>query len=128
VTEGADFLSLEDLLEIAHGVLPLVEVRDIGLLESAAARPLASAFGEPAYPTFAEQAAALTHSLARNHPLVDGNKPLAWAALRVFCLMNGRDPAYTVDEAEEFVLAVARGELDAPGIAQWLTLHGVSLG
>ena len=120
---STDFLTLEDLLEIAAGVLATVEVRDIGLIESAAARPRASAFGEPAYPSFEEQAAALMHSLARNHPLVDGNKRLAWAATRVFHLMNGRDLAYSVDEAEEFVLAVARGDLEVRGIADWLSQH-----
>jgi death-on-curing protein len=121
---ATDFLTLEDLLDIAHGVLAVVEIRDIGLLESASARPRASAFGEPAYPTFEEQAAALMHSLARNHPLVDGNKRLAWAATRVFHLMNGRDLAYSVDEAEEFVLSVARGGLEVPEIAEWLGRHG----
>lgn len=121
---ATDFLTLEDLLDIAHGVLAVVEIRDIGLLESASARPRASAFGEPAYPTFEEQAAALMHSLARNHPLVDGNKRLAWAATRVFHLMNGRDLAYSVDEAEEFVLSVARGDLEVPEIAEWLGRHG----
>ena len=120
---STDFLTLEDLLEIAAGVLATVEVRDIGLLESAAARPRASAFGEPAYPSFEEQAAALMHSLARNHPLVDGNKRLAWAATRVFHLMNGRDLTYSVDEAEEFVLAVARGDLEVVEIADWLGGH-----
>jgi death-on-curing protein len=120
---ATDFLTLEDLLDIAHGVLTAVEIRDIGLLESASARPRASAFGEPAYPTFEEQAAALMHSLARNHPLVDGNKRLAWAATRVFHLMNGRDLAYSVDEAEEFVLSVARGDLEVPEIAEWLGRH-----
>jgi death-on-curing protein len=121
---ATDFLTLEDLLDIAHGVLAVVEIRDIGLLESASARPRASAFGEPAYPTFEEQAAALMHSLARNHPLVDGNKRLAWAATRVLHLMNGRDLAYSVDEAEEFVLSVARGDLEVPEIAEWLGRHG----
>lgn len=120
---STDFLTLEDLLEIAAGVLVTVEVRDIGLLESAAARPRASPFGEPAYPSFEEQAAALMHSLARNHPLVDGNKRLAWAATRVFHLMNGRDLTYSVDEAEEFVLAVARGDLEVAEIADWLGQH-----
>jgi death-on-curing protein len=118
-----DFLSLEDLLEIARGILGTVEVRDIGLLDSAAARPQASAFGEPAYPTFEEQAAALVHSLARNHPLVDGNKRLAWAGLRAFHLMNGRDLSYAVDDAEAFVLAVARGDLEVSDIVDWLRAH-----
>ena len=127
--EPTDFLSLEDLIEIAHGVLGVVEIRDVGLLDSAAARPRASAFGEPAYPVFEEQAAALMHSLARNHPLVDGNKRLAWAALRTFHLINGRDLVYEVDDAEQFVLTVARGELDVEGIAEWLRKHSApSLG
>ena len=57
------------------------------------------------------------HSLARNHPLVDGNKRLAWAATRVFCLLNGRGPRLPVDEAEQLVLAVADGTVDVPDLA-----------
>jgi death-on-curing protein len=117
-----DFLSVEDLLEIATGVLPEVLVRDHGLLESAAARPQTSVFGDDAYPTFAGKAAALLHSLARNHPLVDGNKPLAWAATRTFCLLNGRDIVYeSVDVAEKFVLDVAAGTIHVPDMTTWLT-------
>jgi death-on-curing protein len=117
-TGGAvDFLTVEDLLEIARGVLDVVEIRDIGLLASAAGRPQATVFGEDAYPTLADKAAAPMHSIARNHALVDGNKRLAWTATRVFCLLNGRDIAFGVDEAEELVLAVARGEADVPDIA-----------
>ncbi len=123
-----DFLTIEDLLEIARGVLPEVAVRDIGLLESAAARPMTSVFGELAYPTFLEQAAALMHSLARNHPLVDGNKRLAWAATRVFFLMNGQDLSYTVDDAETFVLLVAQGDLDVGEISAWLGAHQLGPG
>jgi death-on-curing protein len=123
---STDFLSIDDLLEIAHGILPRVEIRDVGLLDSAAARPRASVFGEWAYPTFEDQAAALMHSLARNHPLVDGNKRLAWAATRAFHLINDRDLAYQVDEAEQFVLAVARGDLEVAGIATWLRAHGLA--
>jgi death-on-curing protein len=120
---STDFQSIDDLLEIAHGILSRVEIRDVGLLDSAAARARASVFGEWAYPTFEDQAAALMHSLARNHPLVDGNKRLAWAATRVFYLINDRDLAYEVDEAERFVLAVARGNLEVAGIAAWLRAH-----
>ena len=118
-----DFLTFEDLIEIAQGVIGVVEIRDIGLLQSAASRPRASAFGEPAYPSFEEQAAALMHSLARNHALVDGNKRLAWAGTRVFFLINGRDVVYDTDEAEEFVLSVARGELEVGSTAEWLRAH-----
>ena len=118
-----DYISVEDLLEIAVGVIKDVSIRDRGLLASAAGRPQSSAFGEDAYPTFAGKAAALMHSLARNHALVDGNKRLAWAATRTFCLLNRRDLQFTVDDAEQFVLAVARGELDVPDITAVLGDH-----
>jgi death-on-curing protein len=112
-----DYLTFEDLLEIAERIIDGVIVRDRGLLASAAARPAGSAFGEDAYPSFEEKAAALLHSLARNHALVDGNKRLAWAATRVFCLLNGRDIRFSVDDAETLVVAVARGDLDVAEIA-----------
>lgn len=118
-----EYLSVADLVEIAEGVIGPFVIRDRGLLASAAGRPQSSVFGEDAYPTFAGKAAALIHSLARNHALVDGNERLAWAATRVFCLLNGRDIAFTVDDAEEFVLAVARGELDVPEITTVITDH-----
>jgi death on curing protein len=124
VTEPpVDYLSDEDLLDIAVGVLDDVAIRDRGLLASAAGRPRSSAFGADAYPTFAEKAAALMHSLARNHALVDGNKRLAWAATRVFCLLNGHDLTFSVDEAETVVVAVATGELDVPDLANAIELH-----
>lgn len=118
-----DYLTLEDLFEIAAGVLDDVALRDRGLLASAAARPQTSVFGEDAYPTLAEKAAALMHSIARNHALVDGNKRLAWAATRVFSLLNARDLDFTVDDAERLVLGVATGDLDGPGIAAVIDSH-----
>ena len=118
-----DYLSVEDLLQIAVGILDEVAIRDHGLLASAAGRPQSSAFGDDAYPTFAAKAAALMHSLARNHALVDGNKRLAWAATRVFCLLNGHDLTFSIDDAENLVLAVARGDLDVPEIASAIDTH-----
>jgi len=120
-----DFLTTRDLLEIAARILPTVRVRDAGLLESAAARPMITAFGEPAYPDLVTQAAALMHSLVRNHILVDGNKRLAWAAARVFLLMNDVDVDYDIDDAEQMVLRAARGEDDVPAIAEWFTARAV---
>jgi death on curing protein len=116
--EQLEYLSVDDLLEIAAAILPTVEIRDVGLLAAAADRPRSSAFGTDAYPSFAQKAAALLHSIARNHALVDGNKRLAWAAARVFCLLNGRDLVLTVDEAEELVVGAAAGTLDVPLLAE----------
>jgi death-on-curing protein len=122
--EEPDFLTVEDLLEIAAGVLDEVAVRDAGLLAAAAARPRTTVFGKDAYPAFEDKAAALLHSLVRNHALVDGNKRLAWAAARVFHLLNGRDLTYTVDDAERLMLQAASAELDFHDIAAWLGEHG----
>ena len=118
--EELDYLSVEDLHEIASGVLDDVAVRDLGLLAAAAARPRTTVFGDDAYPTFEDKVAALVHSLVRNHALVDGNKRLAWSAARIFCLLNGRDLTYTVDEAEQMMLEAAAGGLDVPQISAWL--------
>jgi death-on-curing protein len=75
------YLELDDLLHVAQRPIQAeVSVRDLGLLESALARPRASAFGEDAYPDLDSKAAALLHSVARNRALVDGNKRLALAA------------------------------------------------
>ncbi len=109
------YLTLGELLHVAERTLGTVEVRDYGLLEAALARPRATAFGEDAYPTLTDKAAALSHSLARNHALVDGNKRLALSGLIAFLGMNGRRLTLTNDEAFDLVMAVATGELDDVG-------------
>ncbi len=106
------YLDLDDLLHVAGTVLPSVDVRDVGLLESALARPQASAFGSDAYPDLHTKAAALLHSVATNHGLVDGNKRLALAATIAFLGINGWRLTLTNDEAYDLVIAVASGELD----------------
>jgi len=107
------FLDLESLLHVARRTLggdPAV--RDYGLLESALARPQASAFGEDAYPDLYRKAAALLHSLARNHALVDGNKRIALAGTIGFLGMNGIRLTLNNDEAYNLVMSVATGALD----------------
>lgn len=108
------YLTLPEVLHVAERTLggePLV--RDAGLLESALARPRASAFGADAYPDLNAKAAALLHSLARNHALVDGNKRLALAGVIAFYGVNGRRLTLSNDEAYDLVIAVAEGTLDA---------------
>lgn len=114
-------LDLEDLLHIAGRVLDEVAVRDVGLLESALARPRATAFGADAYPDLHLKAAALLHSLAGNHGLVDGNKRLALGAVIAFLGVNGQRLILSNDEAYELVMVVAAGDLeDLPVIADRL--------
>jgi death-on-curing protein len=107
-----DYLDLDDLLVAARAYLGReAEVGDYGLLESALARPKATVFGEDAYPTIHEKAAALLESLVKNHALVDGNKRLGWVATSLFYGLNGYDPSATEDEQYDFVMSVATGEL-----------------
>lgn len=106
------YLDIDDLLHIAERVLPAVEVRDVGLLEAAVARPQATAFGQDAYPALHEKAAALLHSIVRNHALVDGNKRHGLAAVIAFYGMNGVRLTFSNDQAYELVMAVADGRLD----------------
>ncbi|WP_125078672.1 type II toxin-antitoxin system death-on-curing family toxin [Mycobacterium sp. P7213] len=117
-----EYLDLEDLLEVARGAVGAdVAVRDYGLLESALARPRASVFGADAYPDLHLKAAALMHSLARNHALVDGNKRLAWTACRTFLAINDQWINAAEDDRFEFVIEVATGVLsDLGGIAEQL--------
>jgi death-on-curing protein len=117
-----EYLDLEDLLEVArYAVDGDVAVRDYGLLESAQARPRASVFGRDAYPDLHLKAAALLHSLARNHALVDGNKRLAWTACLTFLAINGQWISAPEDERFDFVIRVATGaDADLGEIAQQL--------
>jgi death-on-curing protein len=107
------YLTLPELLHVAERTLgPEVPVRDYGLLESALARPQATAFGLDAYDGLEEKSSALLHSLARNHALVDGNKRLALAATIAFLGLNGYRFTLTNDEAYTLVIEVASGLLD----------------
>jgi death-on-curing protein len=116
-----EHLTVEDLLSIAEEVLDVPVVRDIGLLDSAAHRPQASAFGQDAYQTIHEKAAALLEAVVRHHPLVDGNKRLGWAAATVFYDLNGVDlDPPSVDEAVELVVAVAAGHMELAKLSERL--------
>lgn len=115
-------LTLEQVLDLAGlatGESPAV--RDLGLAESAVQRPQTSLFGEDAYPNVLTKAAALLHSLASNHALVDGNKRLAWTATDVFCRYNGTNLEPAEDEAYDLVVAIAAGKItEVADIAQAL--------
>jgi len=94
-------------------------VRDLGLLESALAQPMAMFSGEYLHRDLAEMAAAYLYHLAMNHPFVDGNKRVAAATAGVFIDLNGGALTCGEAEFEGVVLAVARGELDKEKIAEF---------
>ena len=106
-------LTLPELLHVAERTLgPGYLVRDYGLLEAALVRPQATAFGKDAYPDLDAKAAALLHSIARHHALIDGNKRLALAAVIAFYGLNGRRLTLTNDAAYDLIISVASGQLD----------------
>ena len=113
------YLTLGELLHVAERTLGHdYAVRDYGLLEAAVARPQATVFGKDAYPALDTKAAALLHSVARNHALIDhalidGNKRLALAAIIAFYGLNGRRLTMTNDAAYDLVIGVAAGSLDS---------------
>ena len=94
-------------------------LRDRGALESALARPAATFGGEDLYPDIADKAAALMHSLALNHPFVDGNKRGAAFGAIVFAESNGHEFLATPDELVETTLAVAEGKMAVEALAIW---------
>ncbi|MFI5898650.1 type II toxin-antitoxin system death-on-curing family toxin [Streptomyces cyaneofuscatus] len=101
-----------DLAELACGGQQ-VAVRDLGLLSSAVHRPQSQMFGVEAYTDRFQKAAGLLQSLAVNHPLVDGNKRMAWMSTVVFLDINGADMVEVdQDEAYKLVIEVAMGSLE----------------
>jgi death-on-curing protein len=121
-----NYPTLEELLGLAEALIDReVKVRDHGLLQAALARPQTSVFGEDAYPTLADKAAALLHSMARNHALVDGNKRLALSAALLLGGMNGFYPRLGNDIAYEVTVAAATGAAEVADIAAVFRAVGV---
>jgi death on curing protein len=107
------YLSFEEVLEINAKVLGgRHALRDRGLLESAIARPQASAFGQDAYPDLVVKSTTLLHSLVLNHPFVDGNKRTAVLATLVFLDLNGYLVRWDQHEALDFMLRIAQHQIE----------------
>jgi death on curing protein len=102
-------------------------VRDLGMLESAVARPQASFDGKDLYPDLFIKAAALTESLINNHPFVDGNKRTGITAAGLFLRVNGWRLAAKSEDLEQVTLNVATGKLKVAGLAEWLREHSVAV-
>jgi len=93
-------------------------IRDLGLLESALARPINKfAYGES---DLAVLAAAYAFGIARNHPFVDGNKRAAFASIIVLLGLNGIDFDVPPQEATVMMVGLGAGEIDEEGMARWI--------
>jgi death-on-curing protein len=118
-------LTLAEALVIAEAVTgidvrTLAHAARIDLLDSALHAPQAGFGDEEFYPSLIDKAAVLVVRIARNHPLPDGNKRLAWQSLTVFLALNGVRLEVGVDDAVALMLAVAAGEIDEAAVVVWL--------
>jgi death-on-curing protein len=121
------FLRVEDVLALAEAVLGGAPgVRDLGLIDSAVARPQAAFAGVEAYPSLHLKAAALLESLAGNHALVDGNKRTAFASLLFFYDLNDVRLTLSHDDAFDLVIGVVTHEVDIERAAKILQDHAVA--
>ena len=116
------FLDLADVLALASRLLgDPPPIRDVGLLESAVARPRTVVFGVEAYETIWTKAAVLLQSIVNNHALIDGNKRLGWLATAVFLELSDMPISQASnDDVYEFVLSVASGSPEVDEIAEQL--------
>ena len=121
---NVQYLDTADLVELARRLLgEPPPIRDVGLLDAAAARPRASAFKEDAYPDVWTKAGALMHSIVGSHPLIDGNKRLGWLATAVFLELNEVSVSTAAnDSVYDLVMAVAQDTLSVDDVAATLRL------
>jgi len=97
------------------------KIRDIDLLQAAELRPQASAFGEDAFQTLPEKAAALLHAIARNHPFKDGNKRTATVAALFLLGINGYAVNWMAQSALDRIVALAEGQQTLERFSTWLS-------
>lgn len=116
-----EFLLLE--VVVAHLTRLGFMVKDLGLLDSALSRPKATLFGQDAYESLELKAAAMMHSIVKNHPMIDGNKRSAWFCAKSFLAINGKLVTAGSNEAFDFILRVATDQMDLPQIAEWFEQH-----
>lgn len=121
------FLTLEEVLEIHRGEIErhggTMGVRDNGLLESAVAAPEAGFGGHYLHSDLYEMASAYLFHLVQNHPFLDGNKRVGAATALVFLTMNGVESKMTNQALVDMVLAVAKGKMEKPAIAEFFRKH-----
>jgi len=102
-------------------------LRDLGLVESAVARPQATFSREYLYISIFDKAAALFQSLLKNHSFVDGNKRTALTSAGLFLKKNGYKLVNQHKEEVEFAVRVDNGNLTVEQISKWLKDHSVKI-
>jgi death-on-curing protein len=127
-----NYLSLAEALvlgQLVTGIdaVTLYSISRTDLLDSALHAPQAGFVEDDFYSDFFMKAAVLCTRIARNHPLPDGNKRLAWICLVTFCDVNGYELFVTKEEAVRTVVAVAAGELSEDDLSEWISRNATKM-
>ncbi len=121
------FLTVSEVAEIHHDQIERYGgdhgIRDLNLLHSAVAMPMATFSGQALHRDLFEMAAAYMFHIVGNHPFVDGNKRTGAVSALVFLEMNGIEILATEDDFEELVMAVASGSIGKEQIAAFLEMN-----
>lgn len=120
------YLTLAEALVIGEAVtgidsVTLAKASRLELLDSALHAPQAGFGDEDFYPALEQKAAVLAVRIARNHPLPDGNKRLAWQSLTVFLALNGQSLTADIDDAVALMCGIAAGDVDEEAAEAWIT-------
>jgi len=102
-------------------------IRDLALLQSASARPMATFDENDLYPDIFSKAAALMHSIIKSHPFVDGNKRTAITTASIFLLRNGYCLRASNKELERFILKVTAKNIELHEIAKWFKRYSTKI-
>lgn len=127
------YLSVQEVIAINVAMIQRyspgehIGVKEPGLLESAVHRPQSSAFGEDAYPTIFEKAAALFESLGQNHPFHNANKRTAFTALVVFLRFNGLHFKMDIKKAEDFTVDMVNHRFDFQEMVSIIEVHCITV-
>lgn len=124
-----NFLSSEQVLFIHNRLIGITGgmhgIRDLGLLQSAVARPMMTFGGEDLYPDIFHKVAALMESLIKSHPFLDGNKRTAVTSAALFLERNGYILQTTQTEIERFTLGMAASKGSFDGAVEWFKKHSL---
>jgi len=124
-----NFLSSEQVLFIRNRLIDITGgmhgIRDLGLLQFAAARPMMTFGGEDLYPDILHKVAALMESLIKSHPFLDGNKRTAFTSAALFLERNGYILQTTQTEIERFTLGMAASKRSFDGAVAWFKKHSL---
>ncbi|GAB7058085.1 MULTISPECIES: type II toxin-antitoxin system death-on-curing family toxin [Paenibacillus] len=127
------FLSVQEVIAINLAMIQRyspgeqVGVKEPGLLESAVLRPQSSAFGNDAYPSIFEKAAALFESLGQNHPFHNANKRTAFTTLVIFLRYNGLYFKMDPKKAEDLTVDMENHKYEFQDLASIIQAHCVTI-